>query len=80
MAKRVKKRKKKKNWIVLVIILILLAFEGFLLIKYFNKTNTSIKISKIYINVENKGSTDTNYAGAFAGSGEGVLINVGGEE
>ena len=37
-------------------------------------------ISKIYINVENKGSTDTNYAGAFTGSGEGVLINVGGEE
>ena len=32
------------------------------------------KISKVYLNVEYKGSTDTSYAGAFAGSGKGVVI------
>ena len=34
------------------------------------------EISKIYINVEKVGSTKTSYAGAFAGSGKGMLINV----
>lgn len=34
------------------------------------------KIDKIYINAEYKGSTDTNYAGAFAGSGNGVVIEM----
>lgn len=33
-------------------------------------------VSKIYINVEKAGSTKTSYAGAFAGSGKGMLINV----
>lgn len=33
-------------------------------------------VSKIYINVEKVGSTKTSYAGAFAGSGKGMLINV----
>ena len=33
-------------------------------------------IDKIYIVVEYKGSTDTNYAGAYVGSGEGVLANI----
>ena len=33
-------------------------------------------VSKIYINVEKVGSTKTTYAGAFAGSGRGMLINV----
>ena len=33
-------------------------------------------VSKIYINVEKVGSTKTTYAGAFAGSGKGMLIDV----
>ena len=33
-------------------------------------------VSKIYINVEKAGSTKTSYAGAFAESGKGMLINV----
>ena len=37
-------------------------------------------ISKVYINVENKGSTSTNYAGAFTGSGKGVEFGSGEEE
>ena len=39
-------------------------------------------IDKVYLNAEFKGSTETNYAGSFAGSGEGVLANIynGGEE
>ena len=32
-------------------------------------------ISKVYINVENKGSTSASYAGAFAGSGKGIVID-----
>lgn len=32
-------------------------------------------ISKVYVNVEYKGSTKDTYAGAFAGSGKGVLID-----
>lgn len=37
-------------------------------------------ISKIYLNAEYKGSTAENYAGAYVGSGEGVLANLGGGE
>ena len=33
------------------------------------------KISKVYINVEYKGSTKDTYAGAFAGSGKGVVMD-----
>ena len=33
-------------------------------------------IDKIYLNAEYKGSTDTTYAGAFVGSGEGELANL----
>lgn len=33
-------------------------------------------IKDIYLYAEFKGSTDTNYAGSFAGSGEGVLANI----
>lgn len=36
-------------------------------------------IQKVYINVEHKGSTDTNYAGAFTGSGKGVELSFGEE-
>ena len=36
-------------------------------------------VSAIYINAEYAGSTDTNYAGAFAGSGKGVSVKVEGE-
>ena len=35
------------------------------------------KIDKIYVNVEFKGSTSDNYAGAYVGSGNGVVIEVG---
>ena len=38
------------------------------------KTDRDIK--KAYVNVEYKGSTSTKYAGAFAGSGKGVLANI----
>ena len=37
-------------------------------------------ISKVYLNAEYKGSTATNYAGAYVGSGEGVLANIYQEE
>ena len=33
-------------------------------------------IKKIYLNAEFKGSTNTNYAGAYTGSGEGILANI----
>ena len=33
-------------------------------------------IRDIYLNAEYKGSTATNYAGAYVGSGEGVLANI----
>ena len=33
------------------------------------------KISKVYINVEKAGSTETNYAGAYVGSGKGVILD-----
>ena len=33
-------------------------------------------IDKIYLNAEYKGSTETNYAGAYVGSGEGTLANL----
>lgn len=38
------------------------------------KTDRDIK--NAYVNVEYKGSTSTKYAGAFAGSGKGVLANI----
>ena len=34
------------------------------------------EIKKIYFNAEYKGSTTSNYAGAYVGSGEGVLANL----
>ena len=34
------------------------------------------EIKKVYLNVEFKGSTETTYAGAYVGSGEGVLANI----
>lgn len=37
-------------------------------------------IDKVYLNVENKGSTFTNYAGAYVGSGKGVEANIYHEE
>ena len=33
-------------------------------------------IKKVYLNAEFKGSTATNYAGAYTGSGEGILANI----
>ena len=48
--------------------------------EYVLNDNDKENISKAYINVEYKGSTQTTYAGAFAGSGEGVEVNFGGEE
>ena len=37
-------------------------------------------IRKMYINGEYTGSTESNYAGAYVGSGEGVLVKTGGGE
>ena len=37
-------------------------------------------IKKVYLNAEFKGSTSTNYAGAYTGSGEGILANIYTEE
>lgn len=34
------------------------------------------EIKRIYLNAEYKGSTASNYAGAYVGSGEGVLANI----
>lgn len=34
------------------------------------------KIQDVYLTAEYKGSTDTNYAGAYVGSGAGVLANI----
>ena len=34
------------------------------------------EIKKVYLNAEYKGSTASNYAGAYVGSGEGVLANI----
>ena len=33
-------------------------------------------IQDIYLNIEYKGSTNTKYAGSFAGSGRGVKANI----
>ena len=33
-------------------------------------------IKRVYLNAEYKGSTATNYAGSYAGSGKGVLANI----
>ncbi len=38
------------------------------------KTDRDIKDA--YINIEYKGSTETSYAGAYAGSGKGILANI----
>lgn len=38
------------------------------------------RIAKVYLNAEYKGSTVSNYAGAYVGSGEGVLANIYQEE
>ena len=38
------------------------------------KTDRDVK--NAYINVEYKGSTAEKYAGAFAGSGKGILANI----
>lgn len=37
-------------------------------------------ISKVYLNAEYKGSTASNYAGAYVGSGKGTLANIYQEE
>ena len=37
-------------------------------------------IDRVYLNAEYKGSTEYNYAGAYVGSGEGVLANIYHEE
>ena len=42
--------------------------------KYTIKNSEAKNINKVYINAEYKGSTSTNYAGAFAGSGKGIVI------
>lgn len=34
------------------------------------------QIQDVYLNAEFKGSTETNYAGAYVGSGEGTLANI----
>ena len=34
------------------------------------------EIKKAYMNIEYKGSTSTNYAGAYSGSGKGTLANI----
>ena len=34
------------------------------------------KVDKIYINVEKRGSSSTSYAGAYSGSGKGVVIDM----
>ena len=47
--------------------------------RYEVSDNEARNISKIYVNVEKVGSTTTNYAGALAGSGEGIEIDVNGE-
>lgn len=44
--------------------------------EYKLSTNEEEKISKVYINVENKGSTSMTYAGAFAGSGKGIVLDL----
>ena len=33
-------------------------------------------IKRVYMNIEYKGSTSTNYAGAYSGSGKGTLANI----
>ena len=42
--------------------------------KYTFKDGEVKKISKVYINVEYKGSTKNSYAGAYAGSGKGTVV------
>ena len=34
------------------------------------------EIKRVYMNIEYKGSTSTNYAGAYSGSGKGTLANI----
>ena len=38
--------------------------------------DTEESIDKIYLNAEYTGSTESNYAGAYVGSGEGILANI----
>jgi hypothetical protein len=45
--------------------------------QYSLKDEDKSKIAKIYVNVEFKGSTSTNYAGTYVGSGNGVVIEMG---
>ena len=45
--------------------------------QYSLKDEDKSKIAKIYVNVEFKGSTFTNYAGTYVGSGNGVVIEMG---
>ena len=42
--------------------------------KYTFKDGEVKKVSKMYINVEYKGSTKSNYAGAYSGSGKGTVV------
>lgn len=35
-----------------------------------------LNVDKIYINVEMNGSTDSTYAGNYAGSGKGEIIDM----
>ena len=48
--------------------------------KYALEQGEEDTIDKIYLNIEYKGSTASNYAGAFAGSGQGIVITVGEEQ
>lgn len=43
--------------------------------KYTFTNSEAKKVNKVYINVEKKGSTKSSYAGAFAGSGKGIVVN-----
>ena len=46
--------------------------------KYNLSNDERNKLSKVYLTVEYTGSTDNTYAGAFAGSGKGIVFEVGG--
>ena len=44
--------------------------------EYKLKANENKTIKKVYLNAEFKGSTASNYAGAYVGSGQGELANI----
>ena len=44
--------------------------------EYALKNGEDKTIEKVYLNAEYKGSTASNYAGAYVGSGKGVLANI----